>query len=983
MRSRIVSPLLLSAVTFFAALTPFAQAAVQNRIASAVSGSSRVALPGSVSGHAKHSVDLGAASANRKLTSLSLRFNMTEAQQADLTQLLADQLNPSSPSYHQWLTPEQFGARFGLSSSDLAKVSSWLTSQGFTITNVAHSSTFIEFSGTVAQAEQAFGTTIHSLSLNGEQHISNLEDPVLPSAIAGVVGSIGGLNDFSLKPHSRARNASPVDPAQPLYTQTVCTGSSVPCHYISPADLYTIYNFNPLASPLGGTGVTIGVIGQTDLNTGNVLPDPSITAFRTAAGLPPIILQAKLIGLTDPGVSPSDVDEAHIDIEWSGAAAPGANILYIYSNPPSNGGGGVFQALTSAVDNKLAPIITMSYGNCEAAYGTAALALNNLLLVQANVQGQTVISSSGDSGATDCDATGPATEGLNVDFPSSSPFVTSAGGTMFSGDLSSPTNYWGSANGANGGSVLSYIPEKPWNETTMSGGLSDGGAAGGGVSAFFAKPLWQTGIGVPNDASRDVPDISLNAAAQHDGYLVCSQGGFAGEPACTNTNGGFLGTGNTPNVFGGTSFVAPIFAGVLALVQQKLGAPNVGLGNIGPILYGLANGSNPTSIFNTIQVGNNSVICTQGTPNCPAGIAIGYSANGSPGYNQAAGLGSLNVSNLLNSWKSAIPTGTGGTIGSGITTTSLTTTTSALCAVSAGTMVSLNIAVSGSITPTGTVQILVDNASVGTATLANGATSGTASASFTLNTTALLSGGHNISAVYTGDGNNAGSKGTLPGPAVNTGFYPNGQQASFDIVAGKDFGFTPCTGTATNVTVASGATSSGIILTVTPANGFTGAVTLTATNNDGMFATTTFTPASLTVGSGAVTTSFVVKASQTTTTSQLSKTVFPHSRTPLGNAPWYAAGSGASLACLLLITLPRRRRWGALLAAVISVAALTAVGCGGGNTSTSGGTGTGTGGGGGGGGTGTTNAVSGTYTFTITAVAGTLVHSTQVTVTVP
>ena len=102
---------------------------------------------------------------------------MTPAQQADLTQLLSDQLNPSSPSYHQWLTPEQFGARFGLSSSDLAKVSSWLTSQGFTITGTARSSTFITFTGTVAQAQKAFGTSIHSLSLNGEQHISNLTDP--------------------------------------------------------------------------------------------------------------------------------------------------------------------------------------------------------------------------------------------------------------------------------------------------------------------------------------------------------------------------------------------------------------------------------------------------------------------------------------------------------------------------------------------------------------------------------------------------------------------------------------------------------------------------------------------------------------------------------------------------------------------------------------------------------------------------------------
>src|SRR5271156_713896 len=245
MRSRFVSSLVLPAAILLTAFTPVAKAAVQNRIAGSVSGGGRVALPGTISGHAKQSVDLGLAPGNRKLESLSLRFSMTAAQQADLTQLLAAQLNPGSPSYHQWLTPEQFGARFGLSSADLGKVSAWLTSQGFTITSVARSSTFISFTGTVAQAQTAFGTTIHSLSYNGEQHISNITDPVVPSAIASVVAAVNGLNDFKLKPRSRARHTSAIDPSQPLYTQTVNGTTS---HYISPADFYTIYDFNPLAS---------------------------------------------------------------------------------------------------------------------------------------------------------------------------------------------------------------------------------------------------------------------------------------------------------------------------------------------------------------------------------------------------------------------------------------------------------------------------------------------------------------------------------------------------------------------------------------------------------------------------------------------------------------------------------------------------------------------------------------------------------------
>ncbi|MEO6805109.1 MAG: protease pro-enzyme activation domain-containing protein [Edaphobacter sp.] len=960
MRSRLVSSL-LPVATLLLASTPFTQAAVQNRVVHAVNNASRVSLSGTISGRAKHSVDLGLAPGGRKLTSLSLMSSMTAAQQADLNQLLAAQLDPASPSYHEWLTPEQFGARFGLSSSDLAKVSSWLTSQGFTITSVARSSNFIEFSGTVAQAQQAFGASIHTVTFNGEQHIANLTEVALPSAIASVVASVNGLDDFHAKPRSRPRTVSPVDPTKPLYTQTTCPNSPVPCHYISPEDLYTIYNYTPLnnaSTPINGSGVTIAVLGQTDLTTGNVLPDTNIAAFRTAAGLPAINLQLKLSG-TDPGVTTGDVDEAHIDIEWSGASAPGATIAYVY-------GVDVFKnALPYAVTNKVAPIITASYGLCEPAWSTASVTTINQLLAQANVQGQTVVNAAGDSGATDCDATGHASEGQTADFPSSSPYVTSAGGTMFSGDVASPGTYWNGSNPANGGSALSYIPEQPWNETTASNGLDDGGAGGGGASAFFSKPAWQTGLGVPNDSTRDLPDISMNAAAQHDGYLVCSQGGFSGETPCTS---GFLSSGGQVNVFGGTSFVAPIFAGVLARVEQQLGILTAGIGNVGPKLYGFLNGPTYSSVFHDIITGNNSVPCSQGTPNCQNGGSTGFNAG--TGYDQASGIGSFDVSKLVNGWSAVTPTGTGGTIGSNISATTLTTT-NALCAVSAGAAVSFTATVSGSAgTPTGTVQFLIDNAPVGPPQTLSGG-----SATYSPSLASLSSGAHNISAAYSGDGSYSGSKGTLLGPVVNKNLYPNGQFAMFDVVSSSkaDFGFTPCTGTATTVTVQPGATASGVTLTVTPANGFTGSVNFTATNNDGLTGTATFTPPTVNVTTGAVTTSLVVQAFQTTTAQLTRPGLKPQH--PSGKVPWYAAGSGATLACMLLFLRPRRRRWGALLAAVLSIALFTAAGCGG-NTSTT------SGGGGGGGGSTTTPASAGTYTFTITAVSGTLVHSTQVTVVV-
>jgi hypothetical protein len=273
---------------------------------------------------------------------------------------------------------------------------------------------------------------------------------------------------------------------------------------------------------------------------------------------------------------------------------------------------------------------------------------------------------------------------------------------------------------------------------------------------------------------------------------------------------------------------------------------------------------------------------------------------------------------------------------------------------------SSGIPTSGAV-PTGTVQVLVDNVAVGAPqALVNGV------AAVSLSTATISSGGHTISAVYSGDATFAGSKGTLL--AADSTF------ASLDFVSAtqKDFSITPCTG---SVTVASGATSTGVTFTITPVNGFTGAVTMTAVNNNLGAFTPSFsvTPVNITSATG-VTTSFIVKASQTTA-QLIQPGLTPFQHHPSGRSPWYAAGSGATLACMLLLTIPRRRRWAGLLAVILSVAVLTAVGCGG-NTSTTGGST--------GGGTGTTtNAKSGTYTFTITAVSGTLVHSAQVTVKVP
>ena len=900
-------------------------AAVPNRIGAIAQGG-RSELTHTVPKTAARASDLGQAPLDRVLPSVTLHFNMSDAQQAALNQLIVDQQNPSSPRFHQWLTPAQYGAQFGLSSSDLAKVSAWLTGQGLQIVSVAPSSNFIRVTGTVAQMQAALGTSIHSLSLDGEQHISNITNPALPSALAGVVNGITGLNDFKLK--SRAQFKKVV---RPQFTSSI-SGN----HYLAPGDFYTIYDVTPLlASSINGSGVTVAVMGQTDISLADA------AAFRSASGLTANAPTVRLFG-ADPGTIPGDVDEATLDVEWSGAVAPGASILYVSSALAE---GGVINSLVYSITSNLAPILSISYGACESDWGQRNLTTLNQYFQQANVQGQTIVGPSGDSGATDCDYQAIiAADGLAVDFPASSPFVTGLGGTMLNEGAG---NFWNTNNGNNSGSALSYIPETVWNESSANGL----GSGGGGASAYFSKPAWQVGTGVPTDLSRDVPDVSLASANGHDGFLYCVQG------SCVN---GYRDQNQNLAVVGGTSVAAPSFAGILALVEQKTGGR---LGNVNPQIYGLANSTFYNNVFHDVTSGNNNSPCVQGSPNCPNGGTIGYITG--TGFDLATGWGSIDAFNLVNKWGLVPSTGVGSSVGSTITST-VVTTSAATCGIATGSL-NLNVAVSNSITgsstiPSGLVQFLVDNVALGAPVpLANGALT------YTLNTSTLPSGGHNVSAVYLGDSSFSGSKGSLLTDVVST--------------SQPDFSITPCT---SSVTVASGGVAPGVTFTVNPFSGFTGPVAFTATADATLSASYTFSVTPVVVsGTTGGTTVFTLSAFQTTsgTTNGLVKLALNNGNssvkpgTPDSVRTVYTAGSGIALASILLFAFPRRRRWGALLAAVLSVAVIGASGCGSGGTLVNPVTVTPT--------PATTPAARGTYTVTVVGVGSTAngnrVHSAQVT----
>jgi subtilase family serine protease len=799
--------------------------------------------------------DLGEADSAQATGALTLQFKLVAAQQAALNQLLVDQQNPGSPSYHRWLTPEQFRARFGPTAAQRDAAGRWLSGHGFVVSEASRGGLFVRFSGTVAQAESAFSMSIHRVSRGGGVRLIAATEPKLPAELAGFSGAIGGLEGYRAKSHGRAQSNAP----QPALT------TSAGIHYLAPSDFYTIYNEQPLLSGnVNGTGVSIAVIGQTDIYAAD------ITAFQTAAGLAKVQPAVSTYG-ADPGYpSVADLNEAEADLEWANAVAPGATILYINSNDAIQG------SLTEAIDNNVAPIITTSYGACEASLGTNTLAYFNLLLQMANAEGITVLASTGDSGATDCDANvGSAVNGLAVDFPASSPQVVAVGGTEFSEGTGV---YWSASNSSTGGSATAYIPEVVWNDDNGAG-LA---ASGGGPSAYFSKPAWQSGPGVPNDYSRDLPDISLAASINHDGYLICTG---------NNCSNGFQNASGGYEVYGGTSLSTPAFAGLLALVEQKVGSR---LGNAGPVIYALANSSYASNVFHDVVSGTNASPCTQGTPNCGSSGTIGFAATA--GYDEATGWGSVNAYNLANSWSLVTPTAS--TTGTDPSSTNLAG--NLIIAVSGATInFTINVAsgtTASTATPTGVVQITIDSVPIGSAIMLSGG-----AAMYPLNTGSLTAGMHAVQATYTGDGTFSGSKGTF--------------NITITAAGAPDFVLTPATA---NVTVVSGAIAPPVIFSVNALGGFTGTVNFTASLVAPLAAQSSFTNNPVTINSAS--------NSATTSFSLLAYTYNSRLDAVPGLRGWTRGGTTVLLSCTLLLFLPRRRKL--LLLVLTAVIAGSITGCG-------------------------------------------------------
>jgi hypothetical protein len=734
-----------------AILSTCAFAATADRITEAISTGQMVKLTGNTHSLAKPEFDLGRVDGGRTLYGVTLGFRLSAQQQQDLDLIISQLQVPGTPNYHKFLTVAQYADRFGLSLNDLNRIAAWLRAEGFTNISVSNNHNEISFDGTVAQVEHTFQVEMHHYLVDGQVHLANSSDPSVPAALAGVALSIRHLHNFSPKPQVRVR---------PNLTSYV-SGN----HFLTPGDFAVIYDINNLyTAGSDGTGQTIAIIGQSTVNTND------LNNFRTNSGLPTSTVTMTLMEGTATRCSGDEL-ESDLDLEWSGGVAKNASINFVFAglgpgDTCASRSDSSWDALNYAVTSSshgVAPFISTSYGFCEAGNGESFAQTVDGWAQEAVTQGQTIVAASGDEGAADCDpgTAQSATMGLAVNLPASSPSVTGAGGNEFTGDESecpqtgctgntAPADppYWaGSGNGSDVVvTALEYIPEEAWNDTTEA--IADGlglSASGGGASLYFTKPSWQTGLGVPADGKRDVPDIAITASDFHDPYLICSEDNGEGgiQPSCVS---GFRSSaGGDFTAVGGTSAAAPTFTAIMALVNQYMGnTPPTGLAPINETLYTLP-GNNPAP-FHDVTTGNNIVPCTTGTPDCTSGT-FGFSAG--PGYDQVTGLGSVDAYNLAQIW-ARTPT---------------TTTVSANpSSVNLGASVTFTATVSPS-TATGTVNFY----NVGSTTSIGSGTVSSGTATFT--TTALPSGTNSVTAVYSGD--TADRLSTSTTPAVVTVMPPS------------------------------------------------------------------------------------------------------------------------------------------------------------------------------------------------------------------
>jgi subtilase family serine protease len=546
----------------------------------------RYELRNSVPGRATASRWVAAAASDESLQmSLTLRLRRP----ADLLPLISAQQDPQSPDYHRWLTPDEFAARFAPAAEDYRAVADWLHREGFTVRPMV-STARIDFSGRVRDVERTFSVHMNHYSHHGRRPLANEDPPQLPAEFAGTVDFVR-LNTFPL--------------AEPLVRLATSTGTVTA---MAPSDMYTAYGMQSvLDAGRNGSGQTIAVVARSDFNVSD------ITSFQQQFSVP-VRNPMKAFPSTNPGVGApngacqgirnpreyqtclqGEEGEVLLDTEWAGAMAPGATVLVDIS------GADIDTSLMDIVaHHPEAKVITMSFGACER-LDSSDINVFGPLYAQAVAQGQAIMVSTGDDGADGCQDG----RGRSVNVLASDANVTAVGGTALDPGFR--------ANGA----ATGYVSERVWNDAD--------GASGGGASTLVVKPAYQDAPGVPADGFRDQPDVSLLASPSNPGYVMVMEGSVA--------------------VAGGTSFSAPSWAGIAAILNDTLHTS----GPWNATLYALARqqyGGDGPAVFHDVTTGDNSFNRVSG----------GYVA--APGYDLATGLGSPDVAALVNALAATASTST-------------------------------------------------------------------------------------------------------------------------------------------------------------------------------------------------------------------------------------------------------------------------------------------------------------------------------------